>query len=205
MAAITLMKTPAETRLAQAFETAKGKLPGDRAAREQAFQLFAERGLPHRRIEEFKYTDLRALLREAAPLAERPTAEQARAAVAQARTLNGIDAVQIGIVNGHLFREASSLDRLPEGIEITSLAQAMASGDRLLKQISPVVGARDNPLYQLNPALMADGAVVRITRAAAEMPVHLRFILAGGAAVSTATRSLVIVEEGASLILLESH
>ena len=72
MGAVTLMRTPAETALAQAFETAKGKLPGDRSAREKAFGDFIEVGLPHRRVEEFKYTDLRAALREAAPFARSP-------------------------------------------------------------------------------------------------------------------------------------
>jgi Fe-S cluster assembly protein SufD len=79
MAAITLMKTPAETGLAQAFEAVKATLPGNRDAREQAFRLFYERGLPHRRVEEFKYTDLRAAMRDAAPFANRPAAEEARA------------------------------------------------------------------------------------------------------------------------------
>ena len=65
---------PAETRLAETFEAARAGLPGDAAAREEAFRLFAERGLPHRRVEDFKYTDLRAAVREAAPFADRPSA-----------------------------------------------------------------------------------------------------------------------------------
>ena len=63
MAAVTLMRTPAETALAQAFEAAKQKLPGDRDGRVKAFSDFIEVGLPHRRVEAFKYTDLRAAMR----------------------------------------------------------------------------------------------------------------------------------------------
>ena len=37
--------------------------------REDAFKRFDARGLPHRRVEEWKYTDLRALMRDAKPLA----------------------------------------------------------------------------------------------------------------------------------------
>jgi hypothetical protein len=65
MADITVMRTPAETGIAQLFDRLKGSLPGDPSARESAIAGFAERGLPHRRIEEFKYTDLRAFMREA--------------------------------------------------------------------------------------------------------------------------------------------
>ena len=69
MSAITLMKTPAETALAQAFESAKARLPGDVESRARAFEIFNRNGLPHRRVEEFKYTDLRALMQVAAPAA----------------------------------------------------------------------------------------------------------------------------------------
>ncbi|MFD0463428.1 hypothetical protein ACFQY9_17850 [Microvirga aerilata] len=72
MADVTLMKTPAETALAQAFESAKTLLPGNVESRSQAFELFTQRGLPHRRVEEFKYTDLRAVLRDIAPLPRLP-------------------------------------------------------------------------------------------------------------------------------------
>jgi Fe-S cluster assembly protein SufD len=79
MADVTLMKTPAETALVQAFESAKTLLPGNVESRSQAFELFTQRGLPHRRVEEFKYTDLRAVLREIAPFASVPSADEAKA------------------------------------------------------------------------------------------------------------------------------
>src|SRR3712207_1866648 len=51
---------------------------------------------------------------------------------------------------------------------------------------------------------MADGVMIRIA-GPVETPVHLRFVTAGSTAVATATRILVLVEEGASATLLESH
>jgi Fe-S cluster assembly protein SufD len=41
------------------------------------FEAYERTGLPHRRIEDWKYTDLRALMREVLPLAQRrmPRAE----------------------------------------------------------------------------------------------------------------------------------
>ncbi len=68
------MKTNAELALAEAYAGAKAKLPGDgkvAALREAAFGRFEALGLPHRRVEEWKYTDLRALMREAKPIAGR--------------------------------------------------------------------------------------------------------------------------------------
>ena len=42
--------------------------------RQQAFEAYERAGLPHRRIEDWKYTDLRALMREVLPLAAAPDA-----------------------------------------------------------------------------------------------------------------------------------
>jgi Fe-S cluster assembly protein SufD len=203
---VTLMRTPAETALAQAFEVAKGKLPGDRTARERAFNDFLEVGLPHRRVEEFKYTDLRAAMREAAAFAEKPTAQQAARAVAAAAAFSDVDAVRIAIVNGHVAREASDLAALPDGVTVTTLGDALAEADPLLARLAPVELARDNPLYRLNSAFMTDGVLIRVgAGVTVERPIHLRFVTSGDAPVATATRSLVLVEDAASVLLLESH
>ncbi|WP_201838618.1 Fe-S cluster assembly protein SufD [Microvirga zambiensis] len=204
MADVTLMKTPAETALVQAFESAKTALPGDGESRAQAFEHFAQQGLPHRRVEEFKYTDLRALLREVAPFAGTPSAEEAKAALAGAKALAGVDALQVPFVNGHFVRDAVDFHALPENVEIVPLAEALANGHDWLAKLSPVKWANDNPVYQLNTSFMADGVMIRIA-GPVEAPVHLRFVTSATSAVATATRILVVVEEGASVTLLETH
>src|SRR3984893_18954195 len=81
------IRTPAEQALAAAVEAARAKFSGTKPVaklRERAAASFLESGLPHRRIEEWKYTDLRALMREAAPLAPPPDA----AAIKGAKTLD---------------------------------------------------------------------------------------------------------------------
>jgi Fe-S cluster assembly protein SufD len=204
MADVTLMKTPAETALAQAFESAKTALPGQTESRAQAFEQFTQRGLPHRRVEEFKYTDLRALLREVAPFADAPSADEAKAALKGAKALAGVEALQVPFVNGHFVREAVDFRALPENVEIVPLAEALANGHDWLAKLSPVPWANDNPVYQLNTSFMADGVMIRIA-GPVETPVHLRFVTAASSAVATATRVLVVVEEGASVTLLETH
>src|SRR3977135_3918035 len=83
------IKTNAEQMLADAYQASKAKLPGGGrgvALREAAAARFDALGLPNRRVEEWKYTDLRALIGEAKPLAGPPDA------AAKAR---GTDAGQI--------------------------------------------------------------------------------------------------------------
>jgi Fe-S cluster assembly protein SufD len=204
MADVTLMKTPAETALVQAFESAKTTLPGSVESRAQAFEQFNSRGLPHRRVEEFKYTDLRTLMREVAPFAGVPSADEAKTALKNAKTLAGVEALEVPFVNGHFVREAVDFHRLPENVEIVPLAEALANGHEWLARLSPVPWASENPVYQLNTSFMADGVMIRVA-GPVEMPVHLRFVTAASSAVATATRILVVVEEGASVTLLESH
>src|SRR5215468_2389085 len=125
------IKTAAETALAENFAAAKGALPGAGAVaalREEAFLRFESDGLPHRRIEEWKYTDLRALMRDAKPLAGVPDA----AAKARAKSAGGIfaavDARRIVLVDGVLVPELSDLARLEPGLRIHSLAEALGRG-----------------------------------------------------------------------------
>src|SRR5215470_13527950 len=74
MAEVAVIKTAAEQQLEAGWQEAKGRLPGPALLRTTAFERFAATGLPHRRVEEWKYTDLRALMRDAKPLAEVPDA-----------------------------------------------------------------------------------------------------------------------------------
>ena len=58
------IRTAAEEQLAASWQQAKSGLPGPVLLRATAFERFAAAGLPHRRVEEWKYTDLRALMRD---------------------------------------------------------------------------------------------------------------------------------------------
>ena len=103
MAEVTLIKNPAEQQLAA--EWAGGEGASCRAParlREAAFERFAATGLPHRRVEEWKYTDLRALMREAKPLAPRPDADVFARLKDAGAALGDLDARRIVIADGYL-------------------------------------------------------------------------------------------------------
>ena len=207
-AEVAASKTAAETALAQAFAQARDRLPGDEAImarRNAAFDLFAKQGLPHRRIEEWKYTDLRALMRDAKPLASPPDASAKARAKDAGRVLGDLDARRLVFVDGAFVPELSDLRELEAGLVVGSLAKALADGD-------PVVAARLGKLapasdaaVALNTALMGDGAVIRVASGATiERPLHLLFVASEKPA-ATFTRSLVTIDHGARVMLIESH
>ncbi len=208
-AEIRLMKTAAELALADAFATHKSRLPGDAAVaarRVAAFAAFAATGLPHRRVESWKYTDLRTLLRDAPPLAPLPTPEQVAGAAAACPMLAGMDLRRLYVVNGAFAPDISDLAGLESGLTITSLASALAGGDALVAtHLGRTVPSTDAALA-LNTAFMGDGLVISVAPGAVvTRPLHLVFVATEPAAVAMFTRSLVVLGEGARLSLVESH
>src|SRR4051812_24243931 len=115
MAEIALLKTTAEQQLATQWLESAHLRPGLGALRAAAFDRFQNSGLPNRRVEAWKYTDLRALMRDAKPLAAQPdAAAKARARNAGA-ALTSIEARRIVFVDGAFAPELSDLTDLEAG------------------------------------------------------------------------------------------
>jgi Fe-S cluster assembly protein SufD len=207
-AEVAVIKTAAETALAQTFAQARDRLPGDEsimARRNAAFDVFAKEGLPHRRIEEWKYTDLRALMREAKPLASPPDASAKARAKDAGRVLGDLDARRLVFVDGAFVPELSDLRDLESGLVVGSLAQALTDGDSVVAARLGKLAPASDAAVALNTALMGDGAVIRVASGATiERPLHLLFVASDKSA-AIFTRSLVTIDHGARVMLIESH
>ena len=207
-AGVTIIKTAAETALANTFSQARARLPGDgaiAAQRDAAFDVFAKEGLPHRRIEEWKYTDLRALMRDAKPLASPPDAAAKTAAKTAGALLRDIEARRLVFVDGAFVAELSDIASLEAGLTVRSLADALSGNDPALTTHLGKLAPGSDVAVALNTALMGDGAVIRIAAGSTiERPLHLLFV-ASEKPSATFVRSLVVVEEGARAMLIESH
>jgi len=194
-----------ERTLADQFGQAAPALPGGAAAasiRTRAFEAFERQGLPHRRVEEWKYTDLRALIHEAyAPAAAPDKAALQRAA--RALKAHGPKGTRkLVLVDGMFRPEMSDLERLEGGLTIEPLGAALARDPGLLQ----AEAADDaNPVLALNTALTRDGFVIALADAASlSRPVHIVHVMSSAAPASTYTRALVRVGAKASLTLVES-
>jgi Fe-S cluster assembly protein SufD len=201
------MKTAAEQGLAAEWEQAKDRLPGPAALRESAFRRFAAQGLPHRRVEEWKYTDLRTLMREAKPLAAPPDAAAFARARTAGRVLDDVTCRRIVFVDGAFAPQFSDLAGLEQGLTIRSMAQALAAGDPLIdRYLGKVVPVDGDPAVSLNTAFMGDGALIHLAAGASiDRPLNLVFLAAGDKPAAMFMRSLVVVERGARAMLIESH
>ncbi len=160
-AQLQIQKTPAEEALARNFDAVVDTLPADAATgaeRRAAMARFNELGLPHRRIEAWKYTDLRTSLRDVAD----PATGTAAPAVDKAGLddalglLAALDAYRAVFVNGRFDEDLSTLPTTA-GIEIAAL-----SADAAAETKEKAAGELDrDSIVALNQAFVTDGLTIR--------------------------------------------
>lgn len=201
------VKTVAEVGLAELFAAVRAGLPGGdevRALRRDAFDRFAAQGLPHSRVEAWKYTDLRRLVRDAKPLAARPDATATTAAGEAGALFAGLAFRRLVIVDGAFIPELSDLAGLEMGVSVKATAEALAADEAVL---SPATGgAEPDPALMLNTALAADGVVIRIEpNTIVERPVHLAFVTTARTPSASYTQSRLELGRGAGMTLVETH
>lgn len=205
---VALMKTKAEQALTEAFEASAAKLPGSaavKARRAEAIGAFGSLGLPHRRIEEWKYTDLRGNLKDVLPPAIHDETPLTIAELIVALgPLAHVDAHRIAFVNGHHRAEFDDL-RDASGLDVTTLGKTLSSAptnvaDALTK--SEANGA----IAALNAAFMTDGAIVRVAdKATLAKPLLVVFVRAGSAKQTVTVRNFVSIGDVATATIIEAH
>ena len=126
------------------FAEAVTRLPGGarvHEVRRRAYQAFEALGLPSRRVEDFKYTDLRALMRSVAPSAPAPdpaALNRARDCLAQ----NARDGLRpLVLVDGVAVLEFSDVANLEQGVTIRALRDAVLHRDSIPTSFSQASGS----------------------------------------------------------------
>lgn len=208
-AGIRPVRTEAELGLVDVYATSRQALPGGSdiaAVRAAAFNHFVLAGLPHSRVEAWRYTDLRRLMRDAKPLAALPDAAAKSRARDAGEVLAGLGLRRLVIVDGSFAAELSDLADLETGLIVRPMAEALALDEPLLSQgLGPTVPA-DDPALSLNTALAGDGVVITISPGVTiERPIHLAFVNTSATPAAMVTRSLVVAGGGARATLIETH
>ena len=207
------LNTKAEQGFADHYEAAKTALPGADAPwasglRTEAMRVYAAAGLPHRRIEEWKYTDLRSHLSEAfAPRTDAAPSVPGDDLARLLGPLGAIDSHRMVLVDGHVDMAASDFGGVEEGCELLSLADALAAPpDWFETTFGSSIAVDGNAVLALNTALMTGGAILRVPDGTVlAKSVHIVHVHASSEPASAAIRNLVIAGQGASLTVLESH
>src|SRR5712691_2893619 len=133
---LVLAKTETGRAVTSVFAVARDRLPGAGKvadARLKAFDAYESAGLPHRRIEEWKYTDLRVLMREVFPLAPAPDAKALKNAEAALKRHKVRGTRRLVLVDGVFAPKLSDTGDLEKGLTIRSLRDVLEAGDAALE------------------------------------------------------------------------
>jgi Fe-S cluster assembly protein SufD len=205
---VVLAKTETGRAVSDIFAVARDRLPGAGKvadARQRAFDAYERVGLPNRRIEDWKYTDLRVLMREVLPSAAAPDAAALGRAGA-ALKLHAIEGVRkLVLVDGAFAPKLSEMAGLEKGLVIRTLREVLVSGDAAL-QAQLFASYSSDSMVALNSAMMTDGLVIEVADGTIlKQPLHIVHIASGAASSSMFTRSLIKLGKAASATLVESY
>jgi Fe-S cluster assembly protein SufD len=205
---LALAKTDTGRALNDVFTVVRDRLPGTgkvAEARRQAFEVFARAGLPHRRIEDWKYTDLRVLMREVLPPAATPDAASLQRADAAAKPHAIAGTRRLVLVDGVFAANLSDLANPESVLSIRSLREVLESSDAGLQEQLLNPGNSD-PMVALNSAMMTDGLVIEVAAGAVlKQPLHIIHVATAAQPAAMFTRSLLKLGKGAGATLVESY
>jgi Fe-S cluster assembly protein SufD len=202
--------TPAEQRFLDLYGSVSGKLPGAgsaavRAWRDAALDAFIMLGVPHRRVEEWKYTDLRALMPEVHPLGSLDSeAPDVSVEAAIGKSLAHLDAYR-AVFAGGCFRPDLSTIHDAHGVTFEPLQQALEDDGASAKEITTLSLRRRDVIASLSAAFATDGAILAVApKTRLEKPIHLIFISADEKPALYALQHAISIGEGAEVSLIET-
>jgi Fe-S cluster assembly protein SufD len=181
--------------------------PGLLQIRKAAISRFAELGFPSTRLEDWKYTNV-------APMARIPFAPASSdggrltASDLGRYTFSETECCQMVFVNGNYSPELSTLQAVPRGARVKSLAAALDSDRELIDPyLARLAGFDQNSFTALNTAFISDGAFVFVPPGLIlKELVHLIFLSSSesGPTVSY-PRNLVVLGAGSQATVVESY
>ena len=132
------------------------------AQRRQALEVFRVEGFPDLRAEEWRYTNVRPIVRQPFRPARDVEAKLGPEGLSAAR-IGRLELTDLVFVNGCFRPELSDTSTAEPGITVRSLASAITEEpDDLRGLLGSVVSFDDNPFAALNSAFIDDGAVIDV-------------------------------------------
>jgi len=174
--------------------------------RKAAISRFREVGFPTRHDEEWRFTN-------PAPLANthfqpaKPNGAVVTAAEIAPFALPEMGTTTLVFVDGRYVSALSSLGTLPEGVVVSSLAEAFAAHHPAIEPHLARVAKFDTTFPALNTAFLSDGAFVYVPKSAVVLdPIHLLFVsTASDAPTVSHPRTLIVAEENSLATVVESY
>lgn len=205
----TITFETAEERLADLFLRNSGHLNDGapdflRKERRKAMAAFSQMGIPGRKVENYKYTDLTKLfLHENYNRAFNPTSFDFDMQEVFTCDVPEFDTHVLFHVNGW-FYEQNKTDQFPKGTIIKSMKRAVVENTALVeKYYGSIADASKDPIVALNGAFAQDGIFIYIPdNIIIEKPVQIINLLRSEEDLYVTQRNLVLVGNNAQIKLM---
>jgi Fe-S cluster assembly protein SufD len=201
METITKPNTIKDKLIAE-FESSKNSLFGSLQLREEAMESFAKQGIPTRRHEEYKYTNIDLMLKD--EFVFESSKKLISKQIEQLKFLkNSFVAV---VVNGVFSESLSTLQNLPKGLIICSLADATKNYFTIFdSHYGKYADVNNDAFIALNTAMAKDGVFIHIAKnTIIEIPIHIIHISTANENAIIHPRNLIVVEENVQAKIIES-
>lgn len=191
-------------RLLAHFEAVAGSLPGSQQLRRDAAAVFSAAGVPTRRTEDYKYLQLDSLLKKDYGFRTDNMRWLAADDITRLALLpEGLIAV---VINGTFVPSLSRLDKLPEGLRVMGLAEALETDATAQKHFGAYTAGSPDAMIALNTMLAAGGVFIHAAKGADvnAAPVQIIHIADNEVASLHHPRNLVVADEKAQLTIIET-
>lgn len=171
---------------------------------EQQRDLFSRMGLPTRRDDRWKYTDLTFLLSRQFTSPGETSIDRVREVVtAYRKKIN--DEAFIVMVNGEFVPSVSDTAVLPEGVTVCGMGDALREHEALIKAfLHAEMNSQQCPFAVLNTALFSSGLFFHVPEAIhIDKPVHLLFLALDQSGFIANPRQVMILGKASRLTLVE--
>jgi Fe-S cluster assembly protein SufD len=173
------------------------------AKRNKAFQDFVMQGIPTRKNENYKYTNLHPqFYPEYRFMHRREPAEVDLNAVFRC-DVPQLDTHLAYIFNGWYYENNQQVGELPKGVILESLEKMAQEKPELLAKYATLAKTGDDPLVALNTAFAKDGYFMYVPKnTVIEKPIQLINFLQASQDAFVTQRNFIYVEEGADVKII---
>jgi len=176
-----------------------------RSLRRAAAARVKEHGLPTVAEEHWKYTSLSRLSQAALRSATATDGSAVSATDLAALALATASRLRVVLVNGYLRADLSTLENLPTGVRVQSIATLAEQDPERLTSLLEADVAAGTTFQALNTALLGDGALIEIDNdVVLREPLHL-VMLGAGTELLRGPRVLVRAGRNSELRLIEEY
>ncbi|MCB0581967.1 MAG: Fe-S cluster assembly protein SufD [Phaeodactylibacter sp.] len=193
-----------KARFQQLFEAQHIQLNGQASHpyhqfRKEAMKRLENLDFPTRRDEEWKYTSVNRVLQ---PEYQLETAVEVSAAQLKPFLIEEMDAIRLVFINGAFREELSDIGKMPPGLTVMGLANALADGryqEVVQRQLDSLMENQNDPFMVLNAAFARHGLFIHVEKnTVVEKPVYLIHLAAPGDAPTYSSYLNIAVAEQSS-------